>query len=820
VGGFLQAFDVLFAFVLMLGVLITVHEFGHFLVAKLCGVRVLKFSVGFGSPIGFGRFRLRWERRGTEYVVAWIPLGGFVKMLGEQPGEEESEEVAEDPAGALSAKPVWQKLAVVFAGPVMNLALPVVVFLTMLGAGVQRPLPVVGTVEDGSPAARVDLRPGDRVLAVDGEPVRWWDELEEGVRAQPGEAVELTVGREGEELRVEVPVAERRGLDVFQQASDVGWVGLRHRRQDAVLGIASAEAPAVRAGLRSGDEVLAVAGEPVEDWTAFARTYGEASRTVADVALRVRRDTGGEEAEERTVRVPALGSPEALGVQPATVLVRDVTPDSPADEAGLQAGDLIVALDGEPVGSFASFAESVRASEGRTLRVTVAREGRTETLAVTPRLVDDPATGGSVQAWMVGIRAEDATLPGATAEDRVLNPLVSVPRAAGMTWEIAALTVQAVGKIVTGDLSRRNLGGPIEIARQAHTAMEIGWERYINLLVLISINLAILNLRHADRHHHGGAPHGLRLLERPLPPLVELPRLDPPNRRPLAHAKGDVLENRAKGDRLDDAPLCVRPGQGRGGKVIVLAVESATAVAEVAVLEGGRLRGEATAPAGRPHAAALLPAAERALHDAGCRLEEVEGFALSIGPGSFTGLRIGLATVKAFALGTDLPVAPVPALAALAWPLRRASEREPAILACLDARRGELYAAGYRGADEGLLPWVPEGVWRPGELADRVAGAPSAARPERVWLVGEGLEGVQDALREAGIAELRRVPRETGRPRARAVGELGLRILGRGHGRPARDIVPRYLRRAEAEVRRTGQRVEGSSEEEPAGELL
>ena len=81
-----------FAFVLLLGVLITVHEFGHFLVAKLCGVRVLKFSVGFGAPIGIGRYRLRWERGGTEYVLAWIPLGGFVKMLGENPGEEEEPE--------------------------------------------------------------------------------------------------------------------------------------------------------------------------------------------------------------------------------------------------------------------------------------------------------------------------------------------------------------------------------------------------------------------------------------------------------------------------------------------------------------------------------------------------------------------------------------------------------------------------------------------------------------------------------------------------------------------------------------------------------
>src|SRR4030042_1839275 len=120
--------EFLFALVLMLGVLITVHEFGHFVAAKLCGVRVLKFSIGFGPPIGFGRFRMSWTRGGTEYVIAWLPLGGFVKMLGENLDEVDSPEVEADPGHALGSKPTWQKLAVVFAGPAMNLALPAFVF--------------------------------------------------------------------------------------------------------------------------------------------------------------------------------------------------------------------------------------------------------------------------------------------------------------------------------------------------------------------------------------------------------------------------------------------------------------------------------------------------------------------------------------------------------------------------------------------------------------------------------------------------------------------------------------------------------------------
>jgi len=418
-------------------------------------------------------------------VVAWIPLGGFVKMLGEIPGEEESTEVLEDPEGALGAKPVWQRLAVVFAGPVMNLVLPVLIFLVSLMIGLERPASVVGAVEDGSPAAAAGLRPGDRIAAIDGEPVRFWRDVEERVRTEPGASLALDVERGGESLAATLEVAGRAGLDIFRQRSEVGWLGLQHRRVSTVLGVADDEAPATRAGLRSGDRVEAVAGVPVEDWTALAEAYSAAGRG-REVAFTLK--------ERGDVTVPALGDLRALGVAPATVLISAVSPDSAASEAGLESGDLILTLDDRPVGSFASFAELVRASEGRTLRISYARAGDTVRVSIAPRLVEADTGMGREEAWMVGIRAEDATLPGSYGMDRALNPLVALPRAVAMTWERTALMLRAVGKIIVGDISRKQIGGPIEIARQAHSAFEAGWEVYLNLLIMISINLAILNL--------------------------------------------------------------------------------------------------------------------------------------------------------------------------------------------------------------------------------------------------------------------------------------------------------------------------------------
>ncbi len=498
--GLTTGFEFVFALVLMLGVLITVHEFGHFVVAKLCGVRVLKFSIGFGPPIGIGRFRLVWQRGGTEYVIAWLPLGGFVKMLGENPDEEDSPEARADRAHTLGAQPTWQKLAIVFAGPTMNLLLPIVVFAGILAVGVERRAPVVGTVEPGSPAAEAGLRPGDRILSADGEPVGWWDEFEERVRENPGERLRLDIQRDGETLERSLQIAERPGIDVFRQESEVGWLGLQHTRQKAVVGVADGEAPAARAGLRSGDRVESVDGEPVEDWTGFARAY--AAQRSGPVLLEVVRGEseslgGGDEAAAGTrqeVRVPALGSLGALGVIPAVVLVAAVSEDMPAARAGLEPGDLIVSVDGAPVGSFATFRETVLASGGRPLEIRVARDGETRKLELVPERAPSPTPGVEDEEYLIGIQGANALLVGALAEDRVRNPLESVPRAAAMTWDLTGLYLSGLQRIVSGEISRRNIGGPIEIAKQSHMALQAGWDRFLNLLVLISINLGVLNL--------------------------------------------------------------------------------------------------------------------------------------------------------------------------------------------------------------------------------------------------------------------------------------------------------------------------------------
>ncbi|NOY46025.1 MAG: RIP metalloprotease RseP [Deltaproteobacteria bacterium] len=193
------------AFVVLLGVLVFVHEFGHFLVAKRLGIRVLKFSLGFGPRV-WG-----WRRGETEYLISAVPLGGYVKLFGEDPDEPLA---AGEEARSFSARPVSHRIATVVAGPLMNVVLAVVVFalLSLFGTPVLQP--VVGQVSPGMPAEAAGLAQGDRIVAIDGEPVASWDDMAERIAGSGGRELVLTVERQGTrfDLRVKPVLRESRNL--------------------------------------------------------------------------------------------------------------------------------------------------------------------------------------------------------------------------------------------------------------------------------------------------------------------------------------------------------------------------------------------------------------------------------------------------------------------------------------------------------------------------------------------------------------------------------------------------------------------------------
>jgi regulator of sigma E protease len=250
------------AAVVVLGVLIFFHELGHFLVAKRAKVGVLKFSLGFGPKL------VGMKRGETEYLLSALPLGGYVKMIGEDPGDESPE--AADPTRSFSKKSVGARSLIILAGPLANLILPVVIFWAIFTfVGQSYFLPVAGSPEKESPAAAAGLVAGDRIQAIDGKPIQRWDEIETAVRASDGRTLNLSILRDGRSLDVRVETRVQKTRDIFGQEVETWDMGLRPLVSTRIGQVLPGQA-AQQAGIRGGDRVVAVNAAPVGEWDQLA----------------------------------------------------------------------------------------------------------------------------------------------------------------------------------------------------------------------------------------------------------------------------------------------------------------------------------------------------------------------------------------------------------------------------------------------------------------------------------------------------------------------------------------------------------------------
>jgi regulator of sigma E protease len=247
--------SILYAAVL-LGILVFVHEFGHFVFAKALGVKVLKFSLGFGPTI-VGR-----KRGETEYVISAVPLGGYVKMLGEEPGEELAED---DKRRAFNFQPVWKRFVIVFAGPLFNLTFACLLFYGLFLTGVPALYPDIGKIEANSPAEKAGLMMGDRVVAVDGHPVEGWDDVVNDVEKRDGAPITFKVKRGDKISEILVKPEEKTGSSLFGERKKYWEVGISPLILP-VVGDVTRGGPAEKAGLQKGDKIIEVGGTSIRTW--------------------------------------------------------------------------------------------------------------------------------------------------------------------------------------------------------------------------------------------------------------------------------------------------------------------------------------------------------------------------------------------------------------------------------------------------------------------------------------------------------------------------------------------------------------------------
>jgi len=363
----------------VLGVLIFVHELGHFLMARRIGVRVLTFSLGFGPKI------LSFRRGDTEYCISAIPLGGYVKMAGET--VEDARTGAPD---EFLSKTKWQRFQVLIMGPVMNLILALIVMTFVLYQGADVPTfgdqpVVVGSVMPDSPGAKAGIQAGDRILAVGNVTVANWDQFAMEILPKGGKTVKLTIERNGQRFQQDLtPGAEG--------PYDAGFIGVR-----------AATRPAVAA----------------------------------------------------------------------------VNPGEPAHEAGIRRGDVILAVNGEKPIVQERITKIIQANEGKPLAFEIEREGKSQTITVTPKKLD---------TVRVGIQM--------TAEFKTVKPtlLEAFTLSAERNWEAGTMILRTLGGLFTRDTEVKQLMGPIGIAGVSGDAFQLGWLPLFSLMAMISLNLGLLNL--------------------------------------------------------------------------------------------------------------------------------------------------------------------------------------------------------------------------------------------------------------------------------------------------------------------------------------
>lgn len=479
-------------FTLLLGILIFVHELGHFLMARLCGVRVEVFSLGFGKKI----FSIK--RGDTTYCISIIPLGGYVKMFGEQPGEEIAES---DKSVSFTHKSVWQRIAVVLAGPLMNFFFAVLVLFLIALTGEKLRAPKVGDVLINSDAYVSGLRSGDKITSVNNITVESYEQFSEVLNSINLAYGKLTVEREftNEKVEVNVPLHRKPNPNILSTSSLVNEInGMSLNSASTIIGI-KRNSPLKSLGVQSGDKITKINGQS----TIYLRQLEwilSKQEPKSPLELSIERLDSDNKLQQLSVTISSdlvkSYTLENLGIESAEFYLAKIFDGAPAQKAGLQTGDRIVRIDGKPILEWADVVNSIKAYSGSgAMTLEIFRGDKELQISLTPELTSQPTqTGGEEKRYTVGILPYLNIADPEILEIKAANPIKALARGFEKTWNLSVMTVMSFVRLVENKISPKNIGGVIAIGQAASDSFKMGWDYFLQMMALISVNLFILNL--------------------------------------------------------------------------------------------------------------------------------------------------------------------------------------------------------------------------------------------------------------------------------------------------------------------------------------
>ena len=491
--GFLnQGLSFIIPMIVLLGLLIFVHELGHFLAAKYYKVAVETFSLGFGPKL------IKVVRNGTVYCVSALPLGGYVKMFGDEPGKDIPEEQKRQ---SYLHKPVGQRIVIVLAGPLMNLFFASILFYWIAWIGDKAISPTVGEIAPNSVAYELGFRPYDKVLSINEKPVQTWDEVQNAIETSPNQTLTFRLDRNGENLKLQAQPSLSANDNLFSTADKIGKIkGLNSDLHLPVIGV-SRNSPAFLSGFRSGDQILEVDGEPVKWFKDVEPSILESlfnGPGLAKVKLRRFEDfRQRDNFEEITLTLNALNfTTQNLGLFIPETLVAEVQDESPAAKAGLQRMDQIVEINGNPIISFEDIVQNVSHfdTDGEPLSVKVLRGDIQMQFPVRPEMNTlEGQYGETENRFTIGVFPVLLAMPN-TFLWKSDSFGEALSRAFHQTAHWTKVTLLSFVRILQNRVSSKNVSGIISIGQVAQQSWSLGLNAFLKIMAIISINLFVLNL--------------------------------------------------------------------------------------------------------------------------------------------------------------------------------------------------------------------------------------------------------------------------------------------------------------------------------------
>ncbi|MBU1535310.1 RIP metalloprotease RseP, partial [Myxococcota bacterium] len=495
-------------FLLLLSPLVFFHELAHFLAAKAFNIKCLKFSLGFGPAL----WKKQWGE--TEYRISAIPLGGYVAMIGEDPNEKLA---PEDENRTLSSQTLWKKLIVVLAGPTINFIIPIFIFFFYNLSIAQVSPPQMGTVLPGMSAHDAGLRSGDRVLTINGDTIDSFDQFRRIIQNSPGETLSVTVSRPGEGKKsVKLTPKSSIGRNMVGLKAKIGRAGVLLNGTLATIGIRDLDSPAAKAGLLTGDRIIAITqgGKtiPVKFWPTYEATVRSLKKApfTFTVLRPLKPINPGMGLSLGNIVDVALSDPETLSqVEQGEFYVSSTALEGAAKRWGIRKGDRIWSIrrmsDKENVsdcvpakksiGSFSEFEDVVARSPKSRLCVSFITPSPGGTCAHSVVMRQDKLSsvdqiGNNISRYEIGFSTwRSLDIP----DDIPVRGRVgfAVREAFVTTWEITKGMVLGIYYMITGELERDNVGSVVMIAQMAQLAAERGIVFFLQMMALISLNLAL-----------------------------------------------------------------------------------------------------------------------------------------------------------------------------------------------------------------------------------------------------------------------------------------------------------------------------------------